>query len=218
MTFRFTDRWQSSLATLFPKSDGHELALLELRDRELERQIDLLDSRTLYFAASTDLPAITSRSLRPGQQAYITGTSQRYEFDGTGWLVVSEPEQPYTPTIVATGTSPTGWTMTGGYQRHMGRCTGWGKFVYGSGTAASGTLRFGIPFDAAYTIMPAGVGTINDSGVAAHQRNLIIGAAASYAQMHDAAGAAVSGASPMTPGASDYYAIWFNYQMSNIYE
>lgn len=163
MVFRFVNRWQDSLASLFPNRDD-KLALLELRDRDLEAELDRLSKALVEYT--------------------------------------------YEPTIAASGTSPTGWTTTGSYQLSGLRCRGWARFDYGAGTAAVGTLRFGLPFTAASTVRVIGVGCANDSGTQ-NMRGLL--AISDYAQMHSEAGAAVTGAAPMTPGASDYYTIVFDY-------
>lgn len=90
---------------------------------------------TVVVASAAALP--TGSSLYPGLSAFAVAELTEYLYDGTGWIVMDEPPQPWTPTWTQGATISK--TVTGAYyQRSGGRCKGWCDLAATSaGTAAS---------------------------------------------------------------------------------
>lgn len=116
----------------------------------------------------------------------------------------------YTPTISASTTPPTGWTTSGNYCQIGTLILCYGTFTYGAGTAAVGTLRFGIPVTAKTGGFGMGLIFCNDSGTP-YARHAVLGAT-TYAVGYTEAGVLTTGASPFTPGASDFYNLFMVYE------
>ena len=116
----------------------------------------------------------------------------------------------YTPTISASTTPPTGWTTAGNYWRFGNLIICYASFTYGAGTAAVGQLRFGIPVTAKTGGFAMGLVTANDSGTGYCRHALL--ASATYANAVTEAGVTTTGASPFTPGASDFYNLFMVYE------
>lgn len=117
----------------------------------------------------------------------------------------------YTPTISASTTPPTGWTTTGKYIQIGKWVMGIATFTFGAGTAAVGTLRFGVPVTADSTCLGFVIGgaALNDSGSSTF-RSVSLDAT-TYMCLYSEAGTAVTGAVPFTPSTADFYRIKFTY-------
>lgn len=116
----------------------------------------------------------------------------------------------YTPTISASTTPPTGWTTSGNYWQFGKLVVCYGLFTYGAGTAAVGTLRFGLPVTAKTGSFAMGMITANDSGTP-YYRHAILGST-TYANGYTEGGTVMTGASPFTPGAADFYNLFMIYE------
>lgn len=116
----------------------------------------------------------------------------------------------FTPTISASTTPPTGWTTAGNYWQFGKLIVFYATFTYGAGTAAVGTLRFGLPVTAKTGGFSMGGIGANDSGTP-YYRWAVLGSP-TYAVGYTEAGAVVTGAVPFTPGASDTYSLFMIYE------
>jgi len=94
--------------------------------------------------AARDAAASTFSSLG-GVRCYITGTKTEYRHDGTGWIVMAEPEQTYTPTLAGVVIGTTGALNTGRYRRSDGFITLHTVLVLGTGGSLSGTCTVTLP-------------------------------------------------------------------------
>src|SRR5262245_37342198 len=56
----------------------------------------------------------------PGMRYFATDTKREFLYDGTGWVVMAEPAQTYTPAL--TGITLGNGTLTGRYHRSDGWC------------------------------------------------------------------------------------------------
>lgn len=85
-----------------------------------------------------------------GMLAFLTTPRQLTMYDGTGWIIMDEPAQAYTP--VFAGVTVGNGVRTGSYYRVGGRCYFTTRFVLGTTSAVAGpvtvetpTLRGDIP-------------------------------------------------------------------------
>ena len=169
-------------------------------------------------SASEQLVWTCTSSTRPtgveGRVIAETDTDLMYVYSGSAWVPFSGwgAWTAYTPTISASTTPPTGWTVSGAYIQVGKTVTGRALFTYGAGTAAVGTLRFGLPVTAAASMANNPVGQVlcNDSG-GAYFRTLYL-TATTYGEGFTEAAVAVTGAVPFTPAAADFYRITFTYE------
>lgn len=149
-----------------------------------------------------------------GRLVAETDTNDLSVHDGTGWLPIANwgAYKAYTPTISASTTAPTGWTVSGRYIQLGKTVIGIASFTFGAGTAAAGTLRFGLPLApaTAWYGFQIGGGVANDSGTA-YYRSVVCGSG-TFAEMYSENGTAVTGAAPFTPAAADFYRVTFRYE------
>lgn len=117
----------------------------------------------------------------------------------------------FTPTISASTTPPTGWTTTGAYWQFGKLVLARGGFTYGAGTAAVGSLRFGLPVTAATGGWCLGIVTLNNSGTG-YWYGAELASTTYLNAVAPGAYAVVTGASPFTPGASDFYRYFVAYE------
>ena len=97
--FRFRDRWQQSIRDIWNREDQTDrlMALLEQRDRDLE---DWLQTKVIYeTCTSTTRPTGVA-----GKVIFETDTLRTRLYDGTGWLVLDEPWQTWSPTLYQAAT------------------------------------------------------------------------------------------------------------------
>lgn len=157
MVFRFVNRWQDSLASLFPNRDD-KLALLELRDRDLETHLSNLDvldaSFTAQFAAlgvwADYTPTLTASTVNPNLGATGTAVGRKVR---VGDLVVAL-----------------------------------GAFTFGGAGVAAGTgdYRFGLPHESTSSVsssfMPGFCRVFDSSaGLFGHFTDLLVSPSVSYA-------------------------------------
>lgn len=97
---------------------------------------------TAIVARAADLP--TGSSLYPGLVAFAVAELTEYLYDGTGWIVMREPPQAWTPTWTQGATIAK--TVTGAYyQRSGGRCRGWFDLAATSGGTAASQIICSVP-------------------------------------------------------------------------
>lgn len=112
-------------------------------------------------ARDSDNPSPSS-----GDMASSIADDRLWIHDGTGWVIMAEPEQLYTPTFAnaTLGTSP---ARTGGYQRSDGFIDFWAKLTLGTGgamTASNVTVSMPSGVTLAAKARGWGYGEANDSG------------------------------------------------------
>ena len=79
---------------------------------------------------------------------FATDTRRDWLYDGTGWIVMGEPMQNYTPTL-GNVTLGTGGSTTGNYHRCDGWCDFTMDFSLGAGGALTGQPSMTVPIAAA---------------------------------------------------------------------
>ena len=158
--FRFRDRWQQSIRDIWNREDQTDrlMALLEQRDRDLE---DWLQTKVIYeTCTSTTRPTGVA-----GKVIFETDTLRTRLYDGTGWLVLDEPWQTWSPTLYQAA------TVT--YTANIMRCRRSGSIcdaqmrmtVTGTGTATNPVL-INLPYNALNTLVyGAGGGSLYDASV-----------------------------------------------------
>lgn len=99
-----------------------------------------------YFkCTSTTRPA----SPTSGDQIFETNTLRTLQYDGTGWVILSEPINVWTPTITGI-TIGNGFWDWADYHRSDGYCDFSARLVTGTTTTLAGTrLLFTLPINAA---------------------------------------------------------------------
>lgn len=139
MTFRFLDRWQTSLGRAFA-GQADVLAKLEGRDLQLEAHLDDLGKRVLIVCTESTRPT----SPAAGTTIFETDTRRTLLHDGTGWIIMDEPVQTYEPTW-SSDTIGSGGLSRGRYWRSGGKCWFAARFDYGSGSAVGTYSFFSLP-------------------------------------------------------------------------
>ena len=118
--------------------------------------------RVTVYDTAASLPT-TSDERYEGKMAWIADTNRLVQWDGTGWVVLREPPQTYTPTL-SNATLGSG-TVTGTSHRSDGYCDVHAVFTLGAGSAVSGSVGFTLPHAAFSTAsFGAGQALLNDSG------------------------------------------------------
>lgn len=106
--------------------------------------LSLLGTYKIYVdetARDADNPSPSS-----GEAAYGQTEDTLWVHDGTGWIVLHEPWQSYTPTL--TNITQGSGTVVGAYQRRSGGVQFEAMFTFGSGSAMGTNPALGLPFDA----------------------------------------------------------------------
>jgi hypothetical protein len=150
MTFQYSIRWQN----MDPENAGEDG---EYRDIELED----------YLATREARSGSGSEASRPsglgGDWFYATDTSRLFWNDGTGWIIMSEPEQSYTPSWVNV-TPGTGFLTPGTYRRSNGMLDLHILMTLGTGGALTGQPTVALPSGITSGVAPRGtlaVGSVN---------------------------------------------------------
>jgi hypothetical protein len=122
-------------------------------------------------------------------------------------------------TLTASTTNPTlgtGGAVTMDYRRDGDECEVIAQFLFGTaGTAAgSGTYRLSLPFNAHASQVgwPVGEAALNDTGTEVYRTVKMSNAA--YVEMYSEAGSAVTHASPVAWGVSDFGRLKFRYRVA----
>lgn len=115
-----------------------------------------------YFkCTSTTRPA----SPTSGDQIFETDTLRKLVHDGTGWIILAEPINVWTPTITGI-TIGNGFWNWADYHRSDGYCDFSARLVTGTTTTFTGRLLFTLPINAARATQTAqfGVGYYDSGG------------------------------------------------------
>jgi hypothetical protein len=99
---------------------------------------------------STPQPTAGLEAIKPvtpgaGFRFFATDTKRDWLYDGTGWIIMSEPTQTYTPTLTQV-TLGAGGASTGTYHRSDGWCDFHAEFALGAGGALTGQASLTLPF------------------------------------------------------------------------
>lgn len=89
----------------------------------------------------------TASAALDGYTYYATDTDRVSFCDGTGWVIMSEPSQSFTPTWVS-GLTTTSGTNVGAYKRGDGWIDVQAQFTFGASSAVTGNLVFQYPIAA----------------------------------------------------------------------
>lgn len=127
-----------------------------------ESNLDAVARQVLITCTSTTRPA----SPDEGMSIYETDTDRVLLWNGSSWLIVTEPWQTYTPVLTATTTNPTlgtGSTASARYQRQYNLVTYQGIVQFGTAGVAAGTgdYRLSLPVTAQTGIISRRVGIMN---------------------------------------------------------
>lgn len=109
----------------------------------------------VLVVTSTNRPE--GADLYAGRWIYETDTLRTLMYDGTGWIIMDEPDQTYSP--VFTGTNSAG-TETGYYRRSGGWCDFSARYVCAGADVTGASVSVSTPV------------TISSSGFERHQFNV----------------------------------------------
>jgi hypothetical protein len=130
---------------------------------------DLVSNYKVY--ATEDARDLDNPSPSSGDMASAQDIDTLWLHDGTGWIIMAEPEQSYTPAY--TGVTIGASTRTGTYRRSNGFIDLSTKITMGAGFAVTGAITVGMP--SGITLAERGRHAVNvgiyDSGA-----NTILGA------------------------------------------
>lgn len=186
-------------------------------------QIDQYQVYANEAARDADNPSPTS-----GQMCFTQDLDILWVHDGTGWVVISEPDRSYTPSVTNITVGQNG-TITG----RMHRCDGWcdfeAVFTFGSGgvpASAMGTNpTISLPYEAAAhrgnqfyvdiaDAAPAFYAGMTDLLVAS---DTTVGLFAANAASTITVRASITSTSPMTWAAGDVLAVGGRFKMASRY-
>jgi hypothetical protein len=127
-----------------------------------ESNLDAVARQVVITCTSTTRPA----SPDEGMTIFETDTDRVLLWNGSAWVIVTEPWQAYTPVLTATTTSPTlgtGSTASARYQRQYNLVTYQGIVQFGTAGVAAGTgdYRLSLPVTAQTGITNRRVGIAN---------------------------------------------------------
>lgn len=108
------------------------------------------DSGRIKVVTSATRPTGANRYI--GQRIFETDTGRELTYDGTGWIIMAEPAQSFTPSF--SNTTPGNGTRSGSYHRSDGWVDFTASFVLGSTSAVSGSVGLTLPI--------AGTGLVSD--------------------------------------------------------
>jgi hypothetical protein len=170
----------------------------------------------------------TGGSLYEGVIITETDTDRVLYYDGTGWIILSEPDQSWTPTFAAGVTVGNGSWSFSTYHR----CDGWldfrGRFVLGSTSAITADVRLNLPIAASGTVLSGELRCAfyrSSSGVQAVGIGALDGTTGSYyLRAVDSAGAsaistAINGTAPFGTAftTNDVIDVYGRYRMTTRY-
>ncbi len=175
-----------------------------------------LDALGRVYTSST---RPTGSDLYEGLDIYETDTDRRLEYDGTGWVIMAEPWQTYTPTLtgMAIGTGGSASNVMS-YHRSDG-CLDfqWAATFGTSGATFPTNPTFSLPV--AMTDAEVGfLATYVDGGVARYAGIATSNALGSlFLQVFGAAYTGLTTTTPFTWGAGDHIHVRGRYRMTTRY-
>lgn len=109
----------------------------------------VLTSSWLQTMVREQVVRTVTSSTRPsaveGMLYYETDTDRLMRYDGTGHIIMGEPEQSYTPSW--SGITVGNGTNTGTYHREDGYCHWQARLVFGTTTSVSGAANVSFPIN-----------------------------------------------------------------------
>lgn len=168
----------------------------------------------------------TGAARRKGLSVSEVDTGRRLEWDGTGWVVMSEPVTAYTPTT-ANVSFGGGGAIAGQFQRSNGWCDVYLAVALGTSSAGSFTAagpRFGLPAAAAanpstdLSVIGSCVFYDADGGLRRYEPLFI----AAYGQVEPRINSAsaltqITNTSPVTVAVNDRLIFMLRYQLASRY-
>lgn len=149
---------------------------LDDRDQQIEDAISNIGLATQLYSS------IASRDAThplPGQVAWVTPLATQYLFDGTGWVLMSEPSRTFATVVTSgTGVITTLGAVTFGYKRHDGWCDFNCNIAITTNGTANTYITFTLPFPVAAVSTMLGVG--REAGVSGSILEVITGATGAF--------------------------------------
>ena len=105
--------------------------------------VDLEEHTTMKFATAAARDAVLTVPVAP-MMAFLTTPRQLTMYDGTGWVILAEPTQTYTPTL--TNMTLGNGTRSGFSKRSDGWCDFAVEFVMGTTSAMGTDPSFSLPY------------------------------------------------------------------------
>lgn len=164
----------------------------------------------------------TRPTAQEGMVIYETDTDRVLFYNGTGWVILAEPAQSYTPT-------PTNLTLGNGtlscyYHRSDGYCDVYYDLTFGTTTTISGTLGLTIPVTAATQAgIVVGNVILNDNGTATYLGQAYLATTSRLDVGVVATGStygtftALGANTPHTWASTDFIHVGIRYRMANRY-
>lgn len=124
---------------------------------------NITDKRTRAYAlggvcvcTSTTRP--TGGSLHAGLRIFETDTLRELTYDGTGWVIMSEPTQVYTPAVTQNG-ARTSTVTRATYRRNDGWVTGMVRLTITNAGTSGNRIGVSLPVSAEYTASDQAAGS-----------------------------------------------------------
>ena len=188
---------------------------------DLEDYCELQSAMRFASVAARDAALASVKTA--GMLAINTDLNQLAIYDGTGWVILAEPAQTWTPTI--TGITTTSGTWVADYHRRDGWCDYVAELTFGASSAITGETVLTLPVAAAGTTVGLHEGSFYDSsagstfqlssaytGVNTTMRFRAINTAGTYAT-----GVATSATIPVAFGTGDKLTMRGSYRMTTRY-
>ena len=182
----------------------------------------LLNAQSPTLCTSATRP--TGGNLYEGVIITETDTDRVLYYDGTGWIILMEPTQSYTPTL--TNATLGNGTITGTSHRSDGWCDVSVTFALGSTSTVGTDPAIGLPYAAAaFGIDAFDVGMLDLSPVTRYNGTNVAGAAASTsvtllgvkADLTWVYASSITAANPFTWTTGDVIYMSGRYQMNTRY-
>ena len=106
------------------------------------------DSGRIKVVTSATRPTGASRYI--GQHIYETDTDRRRYFDGTGWIILSEPFNAWNTSASWSGITGGSPTYIGGYHRSDGWCDFRATLIFGGAPLSIAGFAIVLPFTPGY--------------------------------------------------------------------
>lgn len=178
---------------------------------------DYLMEQAVIVCQSTDRP-----TAQDGMVIKETDTDRILMYDGTGWIILYEPPQSWTPTY--TNVTTTTGTHDAYYQRSNGMCKFRATFTLGASSAVTGAIIITAPITALATADFHGMPVQFTDATVNNYPGIAIGTATTTFRLDaiNAAGTyavqtASSGTIPFTWGSGDYWTVTGAYRMTTLY-
>lgn len=112
-----------------------------------------VDSDIGRITVHTSSTRPTGVDVYAGKYIYESDTSRTLMYDGTGWVIMNEPTQSFTPAW-PTGLTTTSGTNTGNYKRSDGWIDINVRFTFGASSAVTGSVSMTLPINAVSGVNP----------------------------------------------------------------